>query len=106
MPTLITACPLESSEAVWRRLRLPAGASDLDASALQAPTSRALTQKISRITYDAGFDGLYYRSRYGHDVDNWALFEPFRLDPVNAEPIRLTDPDLESALRIHSLVLK
>jgi len=29
------------------------------------------------VVFNNGFDGIHYRPRFGHDVRNWALFEPF-----------------------------
>jgi hypothetical protein len=76
---------------------------DLDAAILQASAPRRLTQRASRIAFQAGFDGIHYRSRYGHDVQNWALFEPFKLNPGQPMAIEKNDPDLERALAIHAL---
>jgi hypothetical protein len=50
-----------------------------------------------------GLAGIYYRSKYGHDIENWALFEPFQIDAKNPEPIRADDPDFERALQLHGL---
>ena len=52
------------------------GLDDIDASALQKTAPRILTQLVSRIVFYAGFSGIYYLSKYGHDIENWALFEP------------------------------
>ena len=49
------------------------------------------------------FDGIHYHSKYGHDIRNWALFEPFKVSPKHAEPIDLADPELVRALAIHRL---
>jgi hypothetical protein len=81
------------------------GISELDAGALQQPTSRPLTQRVSRVVFNNGFDGIHYRSRFGHDVRNWALFEPFKIDPQQATPIDPVDADLQAALAIHGLLL-
>jgi hypothetical protein len=51
--------------------------------------------------FQRGFDGIHYRSKYGHDIWNWALFEPFKLSPKDAEAIDLADPELVRALAIH-----
>ena len=82
------------------------GIEDLDASVLQLTAPRALTQFVSRIVFSAGFAGIYYRSKYGHDIENWALFEPFRIMVRNSEPVQFSDPDLQQALKLHSLKLK
>jgi hypothetical protein len=81
------------------------GIPEIDAGALQQPTSRPLTQRVSRVVFNNGFDGIHYRSRFGHDVRNWALFEPFRIDPQQASPIDPEDPDFQAALAIHGLLL-
>jgi hypothetical protein len=81
------------------------GISELDAGALQQPTSRPLTQRGSRVVFNNGFDGIHYRSRFGHDVRNWALFEPFKIDPQQVTPIDPVDADLRTALAIHGLLL-
>jgi len=51
------------------------GVQDIDASVLQKTAPRILTQFVSRIVFYAGFSGIYYLSKYGHDIENWALFE-------------------------------
>jgi hypothetical protein len=81
------------------------GISELDAAALHRSAPRRLTQLASRIVFHRGFDGVFYRSRFGHDIQNWALFEPFKISPKAAAAIDLTDPDLGKALAIHHLML-
>jgi hypothetical protein len=66
----------------------------------------ALTQLASRAVFTEGLAGIYYRSKYGHDIENWALFEPFQIDAKNPEPIRADDPDFERALQLQSEVQK
>jgi hypothetical protein len=80
------------------------GLHDLDAAVLQSSAPRKLTQRASRIAFQAGFDGIHYRSRYGHDVQNWAVFEPFKLNPGSPESIVKNDPDLERALPFTAFV--
>ena len=79
------------------------GVDDLDASVLQMTAPRDLTQLVSRMVFAEGLDGIYYRSKYGHHVDNWALFEPFQISVLDSEPIRVEDPELQQALRLHHL---
>jgi len=79
------------------------GVADLDASALQRTLPRRLTQLASRVVYEAGFDGIRYRSKYGHDIRNWALFEPFLVLPGDVMEIAQDDVDLAQAMRIHGL---
>lgn len=79
------------------------GVEDLDASVLQKTAPRTLTQFVSRIVSYAGFAGIYYLSKYGHDIENWALFEPFQIKVKILRPIQRNDPDLRRALQLHSL---
>ncbi len=79
------------------------GVTDLDAGVLQQTAPRGLTQRASRVVFNRGFDGIHYPSRYGHDVRNWALFEPFKIQPQEVAPVDLADPDLQQALAIHCL---
>ncbi len=81
------------------------GVRDLDASVLQQTAPRILTQFVSRIVFYQGFAGIYYRSKYGHDIENWALFEPFQITKHPVEMIPATDRDLQRALRLHGLRL-
>ncbi len=79
------------------------GLSDLDASALQSHSPRRLTQLASLEVSRRGYDGIYYRSRYGHDLENWALFEPFRIQHAMAKAIAADDPVFLEALQILGL---
>ena len=81
------------------------GISELDAGVLQQANSRPLTQRVSRSVFHQGFDGIHYRSRFGHDVRNWALFEPFKIDPQGPAPIDPADTELQTARDIHGLRL-
>ena len=81
------------------------GLSELDAATLQAGRPRQLTQEASLVVFRHGLDGIFYRSRYGHSIENWAIFEPFPLSNMSATGIVADDPDLQSALRIHGLTV-
>lgn len=81
------------------------GIPDLDASVLQSGLSRRMTQLVSRVAYEQGYSGVYYRSRYSHDLENWALFEPFRLRDVTNVPVDNDRPAFREALRILELRL-
>lgn len=81
------------------------GIPDLDASVLQSGLSRRLTQLVSRVAYAQGYPGICYRSRYSHDLENWALFEPFRLRDASSEPIDNDRSAFQEALRILGLKL-
>jgi len=101
-----------SSEWIGRLRKLLAahlekfGVDDVDASILQKSAPRILTQFVSRIVFSAGFAGIYYLSKYGHDIENWALFEPFQINVKAPERIRRDDRDLQRALQLHSLKFK
>lgn len=82
------------------------GLYDLDASVLQMTAPRSLRQLVSRVVFSEGWAGIYYRSKYGHDLENWALFEPFQISIKNSESIRPDDTDLQQALRVHGLKFK
>ena len=82
------------------------GVEEFDASVLQQTAPRILTQFVSRIVFNGGFAGIYYRSKYGHDIENWALFEPFQIKVQEPELIRPDDRDLQRALELHSLKFK
>jgi hypothetical protein len=82
---------------------LALGIIDFDASVLQSASPRRITQLASRVVYEMGLPGIYYRSRYGHNFENWALFEPFRLHETASSPIASHDPDLLAAAEILGL---
>lgn len=81
------------------------GLDEIDASTLQSARPRALTQRASLIAFREGFDGIFYRSRYGDAYENWALFEPFPLRETTSSAIQANDPDLNEALRLHGLAM-
>lgn len=81
------------------------GVDDIDAGVLESSPSRSLTQLASRVVFNGSFDGIHYRSRYGHDVRNWALFEPFKIEPKEVHAVDRHDPDLQQALAVHHLRL-
>jgi len=81
------------------------GIEDLDAGILQRGSPRIITQLASRRVYERGLSGICYRSRYGHNLENWALFEPFPITPASATPITPENPILAEALRILGLRL-
>ena len=65
---------------------------------------RRLTQLASLKVNEAGLDGIYYRSRYGHDLENWALFEPFEISSTETPiAVRPDDVDLQEACRLLGL---
>jgi hypothetical protein len=82
------------------------GLDDFDASVLQQTAPRILTQFVSRIVFYDDSAGIYYRSKYGHDIENWALFEPFQIEAKGLQTIQPEDPDLQQALLLHGLKFK
>ena len=82
------------------------GVEDLDAATLHLAAPRRLTQLAARVVFEAGFDGIHYRSRFGHEIGNWALFEPFLAQPKDTTEIDHADPEFHAALRIHGLELR
>ena len=81
-------------------LLIQLGIPDFDASVLQRSGPRLLTQNVSALVYAEGFDGLRYLSKYGHDIENWALFEPANLTNAAVRDIQAEDPDLLRAFEI------
>jgi hypothetical protein len=61
---------------------------------------RTLTQFVSRSVFNAGFSGIYDLSKYGHDIENWALFEPFQIAVRNPSRLLVADDGLQCALRL------
>jgi RES domain len=81
------------------------GIKDLDAAVLQNYTPRRITQLASLRAYEAEFSGIYYRSRFGHDLENWALFEPFPIIPGSPKSISVDDPFFREARDLLDLTL-
>jgi hypothetical protein len=74
--------------------------------------NRELTQAISRFVYDdaTNYAGIHYLSKYGQNLDNWAIFERFSsgwsvfdLTVFYHEALAPDDPAFREALRIHGL---
>lgn len=91
----------------FRRL----GVVELDGAALRTKLPRSVTQNISRHVYECSrdgqrlFSGIYYQSRFGDDLHNWALFEPLELQDVRSDEVSLDDADLQRALEMLDLQL-
>jgi len=87
--------------------------SELDASAVRVSAPREFTQQISRyisLCLEEGrpqFDGIYYRSRHGDDLENWAIFErggqQLPLMPGLARSLSQKDDELRRAMEHHRL---
>jgi hypothetical protein len=91
------------------------GLSDLDAAIIRLNAPRAFTQEVSRFVYESrteegSFSGIRYRSRFGDQFVNWAIFEPppeaeSPLSEASSHEIAPGDPDLGEALRLLGLEL-
>ena len=87
------------------------GWEDIDLSSLERAEPRRLTQQASRIAFELGFAGVFYHSRYGHSIENWAIFEDwavperFPIYQPNSRKVAEDDPDLLEALRVLGLIL-
>ncbi|HLH09495.1 MAG TPA: RES family NAD+ phosphorylase [Terriglobales bacterium] len=78
--------------------------SDFDLSLIMRK-DRSLTQRIATLVYSLEYDGIFYLSRYGNDLLNWAIFEPFDLEEQASSEIQIDDPDFREALRRLNLQL-
>ena len=87
------------------------GMEDIDLGSLEQAEPRQLTQRAGRIAFELGFAGAFYHSRYGHSLENWAIFEDssmpnrFPIRQPNSRKIAEDDPDLLQALRVLGLVI-
>lgn len=82
------------------------GMREIDLSSLESAEPRRLTQLASRQAYRLKYAGIFYRSRYGHSLENWAIFEPFPLKAVESDTLSEDDPDFLEALRILAIRLQ
>ena len=87
------------------------GMKDFDLSSLEPAEPRVLTQQAGRIAFELGYAGVFYHSRYGHSIENWAIFEDwtmpdrFPIHQPNSRKVAEDDPDLLEALRVLGLIL-
>ncbi len=82
------------------------GLPEFDLSVLMQAQKRIITQMASNYVNELGsFAGIYYASRYGRELENWALFEfQTTIHPLpDARPVSTTDPALLAALDILKL---
>jgi hypothetical protein len=81
---------------------------DFDVGVLIQAAKRIVTQRASSIVYDLGaFAGIYYASRHGLGLENWALFE-FKaiINPlIPVQRVAKNDSSLEQALGILHLAV-
>ena len=87
------------------------GMKDFDLSSMEPAEPRRLTQQAGRTAFELGYAGVFYHSRYGHSIVNWAIFEDwtmpkrFPIRQPNSRKIVEDDPDLLEALQILGLVI-
>ena len=70
-----------------------AGIADFDVGHVVGK-DRAITQRISRWIYEAGYDGVFYPSRLGSEWTCCAVFNRLRPRVIRRDPIAIDDPDL------------
>jgi RES domain len=79
------------------------GQKEIDGSAIRQTAPRQLTQRISSLVFECStfgerqFDGIHYLSHYGDEFENWAIFEPGRIDELGTTTISVDDEDLQEA---------
>lgn len=87
------------------------GMHDLDAASIRLTAPRAFTQDVSRYVFGQTVDGqrrwngLAYLSKYGDDLQNWAIFEPVAPQVLDVTDFGRDDADLVAALALHGLRL-
>jgi hypothetical protein len=87
------------------------GMKDFDLSSLEPAEPRVLTQQAGRIAFELGYAGVFYHSRYGHSIENWAIFEDwtmperFPIHQPKSRKVAEDDPDLMEAMKLLGLVL-
>ncbi|MGD9894475.1 MAG: RES family NAD+ phosphorylase [Dehalococcoidia bacterium] len=62
-------------------------------------SNRRLTQVIAGWAYDQHYQGIAYKSRFGSDLDCWAIFEGAGFEDTDIAPIPIDDRDLANAAR-------
>jgi hypothetical protein len=87
------------------------GMKDFHLSPLEPAEPRLLIHHAGRVALGFGYAGVFYHSRYGHSLENWAIFEDWTMSerfPIHQPKSRKVaedDPDLLEALRILGLVI-
>jgi hypothetical protein len=94
------------------------GLPDLDAASIRVTAPRAFTQEISSFLGEqrdedgTPFAGIYYLSKHGDDIENWAIFERQEMNgrspvlSVEREVVDPDDEDLRRALEMLGLMLE
>lgn len=86
------------------------GVVDVDAASIRESVDRRFTQIVSRFIYEQPmlYAGVYYLSRYGDDVADYAVFErsespQFPVTHVERSGIELDDEDFQQACKLHGI---
>ena len=86
------------------------GVRDVDAASIRESVDRRFTQVVSRTVYEqpALYAGVFYLSRYGNDVADYAIFErsespQFPITHVERSVIELDDEDFQRACTLHGI---
>ena len=83
---------------------------DIDLSSLERAEPRLLTRQAGRNAFELGYAAGFYHSRYGHSIENWAIFKDLAISersPIHQPNLRKVtedDPDLLEAWRILRLI--
>lgn len=75
---------------------------DFDLSTVTGPR-RVITQQISEIAHQSGFNGLYYTSRFGANLECYAVFDSIQIKQVQEFEIENSDEGYQEALRTFGL---
>jgi hypothetical protein len=109
--------PTSATRARWRTCALARrlvhyGLDDLDAGDLRQRAPHAFTREVSRYVFEHGLAddgerllGIYYLSRLGDDIENWAIFAGSEPHDALSEDISRDDQDLVAALAMLDLTL-
>jgi len=89
----------------YLRRRLEPGATQDFDLALLLSQDRKLTQQVSTMAYQLGYDGVHYQSRHGSNLENWAMFEPFELDSAESVSLTVENESFQEALHLLNLRL-
>ena len=83
------------------------GLPDFDLSVLMQAQKRIITQLASQAIFElGGYDGVYYASRHGEGLENWALFEfKAAIYPLATQELLPDDPSFKKALGLLGLKL-
>jgi hypothetical protein len=80
------------------------GIYEVDAAGIRLELPPGITRRISRLVAEVTveglrvFQGIYYLSRHGDEIENWALFEPAEVRNKEVDEIGATDSDLLAVL--------